>query len=63
MIVENIFNWPGVGRYVVSAIYNHDYPVIQTFTLATTLVFVLVNLLTDVLYARIDPRIRLGEGR
>ncbi|ATD81046.1 MULTISPECIES: nickel ABC transporter permease subunit NikB [Desulfovibrio] len=63
VIVENIFNWPGVGRYVVSAIYNHDYPVIQTFTLVTTLIFVFVNLLTDVLYARIDPRIRLGEGR
>ena len=58
VIVENIFAWPGVGRYAVSAIYNHDYPVIQCFLLMMTLVFVLCNLLVDICYAALDPRIR-----
>ena len=58
VIVENIFAWPGVGRYAVGAIYNHDYPVIQCFLLMMTLVFVLCNLLVDICYAALDPRIR-----
>ncbi len=62
VIVENIFNWPGVGRYVLTAIYNHDYPVIQSFTLVMAGIFVVVNLFIDILYARIDPRIRLGNA-
>jgi ABC-type dipeptide/oligopeptide/nickel transport system permease component len=59
VITETIFAWPGVGRLSVQAIYNRDYPVVQAavFTLATT--FVLVNLLVDVLYTYLDPRIRL----
>ncbi|WP_029009363.1 nickel ABC transporter permease subunit NikB [Azospirillum halopraeferens] len=63
LVVESIFGWPGVGRYVVSAIYNRDYPVIQCFTLLMTLIFVLCNLAVDILYAWLDPRIRLsGEA-
>ena len=59
VITETIFAWPGVGRLSVQAIYNRDYPVVQAavFLLATT--FVLVNLLVDVLYTYLDPRIRL----
>ncbi len=63
VIVESIFNWPGVGRYVISAIYNHDYPVIQAFTLVMTGVFVCINLLVDCLYVWIDPRMRLPRER
>ncbi|WP_142846590.1 nickel ABC transporter permease subunit NikB [Telmatospirillum sp. J64-1] len=64
LVIENIFGWPGVGRYAVSAIYNRDYPVIQCFTLLMTLIFVLCNLAVDILYAVLDPRIRQGqEGR
>jgi nickel transport system permease protein len=59
MIIENIFAWPGVGRLAVSAIYNRDYPVLQCFTLLMTLVFVTCNLGIDVLYAWLDPRIRI----
>lgn len=59
VIVENIFNLPGVGRYVVTAINNHDYPVIQAFTILTTGFFIILNLGVDMLYAAIDPRIRL----
>jgi len=59
VITETIFAWPGVGRLSVQAIYNRDYPVVQAavFLLATT--FVLVNLLVDVVYTYLDPRIRL----
>jgi nickel transport system permease protein len=60
LVVETIFAWPGVGRYAVSAIYNRDYPVIQCFTLVMTAVFVLCNLAVDVVYAWLDPRMRLG---
>ncbi|MFZ5672061.1 MAG: nickel ABC transporter permease subunit NikB [Pseudomonadota bacterium] len=63
LVVENIFGWPGLGRYAVSAIYNRDFPVLQCFVLLMTLIFVLCNLLIDILYAWLDPRIRLGaEG-
>jgi len=59
VITETIFAWPGVGRLSVQAIYNRDYPVVQAavFLLAST--FVLVNLVVDVLYTYLDPRIRL----
>jgi peptide/nickel transport system permease protein len=59
VITETIFAWPGVGRLSVQAIANRDYPVVQAavFLLATT--FVLVNLMVDVVYTYLDPRIRL----
>ena len=63
VVAEVIFAWPGVGRYMVSAIYNRDFPVMQCFILMMTTIFVLCNLFTDILYAAIDPRMRLsGEG-
>lgn len=63
LVVENIFAWPGVGRYAVGAIYARDYPVLQGFVMLMTLIFVLINLAIDILYAWIDPRIRLGAVR
>ncbi|HEU4371639.1 MAG TPA: nickel ABC transporter permease [Methylomirabilota bacterium] len=59
VITETIFAWPGVGRLSVQAIANRDYPVVQAavFLLATT--FVVVNLLVDLVYTYLDPRIRL----
>jgi peptide/nickel transport system permease protein len=59
VITETIFAWPGVGRLSVQAIYNRDYPVVQAavFLLATT--FILVNLIVDLVYTSLDPRIRL----
>jgi len=59
VITETIFAWPGVGRLSVQAIANRDYPVVQAavFLLATT--FVVVNLMVDVVYTYLDPRIRL----
>ncbi|MGV6875516.1 nickel ABC transporter permease subunit NikB [Pseudochelatococcus sp. B33] len=62
LVVENIFGWPGVGRYAVSAIYNRDFPVMQCFVLLMTLIFVLCNLVIDILYAWLDPRTRSFAG-
>ncbi len=63
VIVETIFAWPGVGKFAVDAIFNRDYPVIQGYALFMALVFVLANLLVDIVYVFLDPRIRLERGR
>ena len=63
VLVENIFSWPGVGRFAVQAVFNRDYPVLQCFILMMTVIFVLCNLCVDILYAIIDPRIRLAGDR
>jgi peptide/nickel transport system permease protein len=60
-IVETIFSWPGMGKFVVEAIFKRDYPVIQGFVLMMACVYVLVNMLVDLLYSVVDPRIRLQE--
>jgi len=61
VIIETIFAWPGVGRFVVESIFNRDYPVIQGYVLFMALIFVTVNLTVDLSYRFFDPRIRL-EG-
>jgi ABC-type dipeptide/oligopeptide/nickel transport system permease component len=58
ILTETIFSWPGLGRYVVNAISRRDLPAIQGAVLFLSLVFVLVNLMTDLLYAKADPRVR-----
>lgn len=59
VIVETIFALPGIGTFVVDAIFARDYPVIQGFVVFTGTVFLLVNLVVDLLQAALDPRIRL----
>ena len=58
VIVENIFAWPGVGRLCVTAIYNRDFPIIQAYILLMAVLFVICNLLVDILSVAIDPRMR-----
>jgi peptide/nickel transport system permease protein len=58
-VVEWIFNWPGLGTLAVEAINAKDYPVIQGFVLVTAAACVVVNFLTDLVYASLDPRVRL----
>lgn len=62
VVAEVVFSWPGVGRYAVSALYNRDFPVMQCFVLLMTVIFVLCNLAVDILYAAVDPRIRLENS-
>ena len=57
-ITETVFAWNGVGSWAVQAIENHDYLVVQSVILFFALIFVFVNLIVDVLYAFINPRIR-----
>jgi ABC-type dipeptide/oligopeptide/nickel transport system permease component len=60
IVTETIFSWPGIGRLTVLAISSRDYPLLQGCILVIALSYVLVNLLTDLLYAVIDPRVRLS---
>ena len=58
IVVEKVFNWPGLGRLLVDAVDMRDYPVIQALVLLFSLEFILINLIVDVLYALINPTIR-----
>lgn len=60
-IVESIFMWDGVGKMAVDAITMRDYPVIQAYVIWMAVIYVLINLVTDVIYHYLDPRIRLGQ--
>lgn len=60
VIIEQVFSLPGVGRFALEGINLRDYPVVQGAVLLISLAFVLVNLLVDILYALIDPRLRYG---
>ena len=60
VLTEQVFDIPGLGKLVVDSVFNRDYPVIQGVVLVTALLYVLINLVTDVLYAVINPRLRGG---
>ncbi|HZS33507.1 MAG TPA: ABC transporter permease [Methylomirabilota bacterium] len=60
VITESVFAWPGMGKLVVDAIFFRDFPVVQTVLILSATIFVGINLLVDVLYTVIDPRIRYG---
>ena len=60
VLTESVFSLPGMGRFLVDSIFVRDYPVIQGFTLVIALIFVFVNLLVDISYAYLDPRVRLS---
>ena len=60
VLTETVFSWPGLGTFVLEAIIQRDYPVVQSIVLVFALTFVLVNLLVDISYAWLDPRIRYG---
>jgi peptide/nickel transport system permease protein len=62
IVIEEVFALPGMGRLALYAIYQRDYPVIQGIVLVIATIFVLVNLVTDLIYAFVDPRVRLDEG-
>ena len=62
-IVETIFMWDGVGKMAVDAITMRDYPIIQAYVAWMAIIYVVVNLITDILYHYLDPRVRLGGDR
>jgi peptide/nickel transport system permease protein len=62
VITENIFNWPGMGRMIISATYARDFPVVQALTLLIATMVLTMNLLVDITYAFVDPQIRYGKS-
>ena len=58
VVVETIFSWPGIGRLAIESFFTRDYPVIQVFVMFVTFIVVTLNLIVDIVYAYIDPRIR-----
>ena len=61
VIVEEVFSLPGVGRLIINATLERNYPVVQAGVLVVAFLFIMVNLTTDVLYAVLNPRIREGQ--
>jgi peptide/nickel transport system permease protein len=59
VLTESIFGWPGLGRYALDAILKRDFPVIQGTVLFMALIFIFANLIVDLLYGVVDPRIRV----
>jgi peptide/nickel transport system permease protein len=62
VVTETVFAWPGIGRLVVQAVGVRDFPLVQVTVMLTGLIFVLVNLAVDLIYAYVDPRIRFSAG-
>jgi peptide/nickel transport system permease protein len=60
VLVEFVFNWPGLSGYLVRAVEQRDYPEVVGIVLVISIAFVVINLLVDLLYAVIDPRVRHG---
>lgn len=64
VVIETVFSWPGIGKYMIDSIYIRDYPVIQAYVILTTFIVVIINLIVDLSYTFLDPRVRLGkEGK
>jgi ABC-type dipeptide/oligopeptide/nickel transport system permease component len=59
LLVEDVFSWPGIGRYATEATLNLDYNAIMGITLIAAFIYVLVNLVVDILYMVLDPRVTL----
>jgi ABC-type dipeptide/oligopeptide/nickel transport system permease component len=60
ILTETTFSWPGIGKWIVNAVYQRDFPIIQSSTLIIASMFIAVNLVVDLLYALINPKIRLS---
>ena len=63
VVTETVFSWPGVGKIAVDAVYSRDFPLVQAAVMFMGMVFLMVNLMSDLLYVRLDPRIRYGKRR
>ena len=60
VVLETVFNWPGLGRLIVQGVTQRDYPIVQAGVVLIAVVFVVINLIVDLLYAVLDPRVRLS---
>ena len=62
VLTETIFNWPGMGRFAARAVLGFDFNAVMGFTIVIAIIYVIANLVVDILYAVIDPRVKLGGG-
>jgi len=62
VLTESIFGWPGIGRFALDAILKRDFPVIQGTVLFAAMMFILANLIVDLLYGVVDPKVRLERS-
>jgi peptide/nickel transport system permease protein len=62
VVTESVFNWPGVGKLIIDSILQLDRPVMVSYLVMVVLLFVMINLVVDLVYARLDPRVRLKGG-
>ncbi len=60
VVTESVFNWPGVGKLIIDSILQLDRPVMVAYLVLVVILFVLINFTVDLVYARLDPRVRLG---
>jgi len=60
VLVEKVFAWPGIGSYAIEALISSDYAPVQGFVLTMALLYILLNLLIDLLYGLVDPRVRIA---
>ncbi len=61
LVTETVFAWPGMGKLIIDSINNLDRPVVVAYLMITVLLFVLINLVVDILYSVLDPRVRLQD--
>ncbi len=61
VVTETVFAWPGMGRFLIESIYALDRPVVVAYLVMTVFIFTIINLVVDILYSLLDPRIRLEE--
>ena len=63
IVTESIFAWPGMGKLVIDSIFQLDRPVVVAYLMITVLMFVMINLVIDILYSILDPRVRLSAAK
>jgi len=63
VVTESVFAWPGMGKLVIDSIFQLDRPVVVAYLLVVVTMFILINLVVDLLYAALDPRVRVGEAK
>jgi peptide/nickel transport system permease protein len=63
VVTETVFAYPGMGKLLIESINRLDRPIIVAYLMLTVLIFVIINLVVDLLYAAVDPRVRLSEAR
>jgi peptide/nickel transport system permease protein len=63
VVTETVFAWPGMGKLLIDSIQRLDRPVVVAYLVITVLMFVVINLIVDIVYSLLDPRVRLGEAK